>query len=426
MNALAALLPATAVLAFAALAFIVAHRSPRLALAAGVVVLCLVPVWVGARLGFNGNLFLPAAVLVALALAAALLPVRELRASPVDAVLVLLVVLAASSFLTSDATLALSFLVTPFTYFVAGYAFGRIGAARLGVQYVYRVVAVIFTVVAVLAIIEFLSGWNPFVLLRIDNSQFTEWGDIQERGGHARAEGAFGHSIALGASLALAIPLTLATTFRFGLRLCMVGLMVIATVFTFSRIGIVCAVIGILLSALLMRDALLPRHRALLLGGAAVVGLALMPLVLAVFTEAGEEASDSAAYRGDLLPLLSRANLVGFSDIVHRSPTGDLAFGSFRSVDSQVVLTGLTTGSLALVIVGVALLGAIVLCLRRRANAATIAVVAQIPALLTVALITQYSVVLWLVVGIAATSQVAARTIAVPAPLPSRLPVPTA
>jgi len=387
------------------LALIIAHRSPRLALVAALCMICFVPIWIGARLGFNGNLFLPAAVLASLAAALVLLPVRSFRPSPIDAVLVGLIVLAASSFITSDPVLALSFLVTPFTYFVSGYALGRIATARLGVDVVYRTVAVLFTIVAALAILEFATGVNPFVGLKVDNALFQEWGDIQLRGGLARAETAFGHSIALGASLALAIPLTIAARFPFALRLGMVGLMLAATVLTFSRIGIICAFLGLALSAIFLRDRLRGRERAgILIGGGALAAL-LLPLVTDVFAVAGTEATNSANYRSDLFSLLSQTNLVGFSDSVHRSPSGKLTFGQFVSIDSQFVLTSVTTGSLALVIVGVALVAAILLLLRRRAEPATIAVIAQIPALATVALITQYAVLLWLVVGIAATSQ---------------------
>jgi len=189
----------------------------------------------------------------------------------------------------------------------------------------------------------------------------------------------------------------------------MVGLMSIATVFTFSRIGIISAFLGIALCALFLRESLKPRERAVLLGGGLAVALVMLPFVTTVFGEAGDEAANSADYRGDLIPLLFDANLVGFSDLVHHSPTGALSFGDFQSIDSQLVLTGLTNGLLALIAAGVAIVVAIILVLRGKAEPATIALVAQLPALATVALITQYSIVLWLVIGVAATSQLARR-----------------
>ncbi len=406
---LGSLLGVGAGLAVLVVALFLARRAPRVAVVLALATVCFVPVWLGVNLGFNGNLFLPAAVLVCLGVAVVLLPVRGFRLSAVDGLLAFLLTLAASSLLTSEPTLAMSFLITPFTYFVAGYALGRIATARLGAEFVYRAIAILFTVVALLVIIEFFSGFNPFIGLHTDSALFAQWGDIQQRGGYARAEGAFGHSIALGSSLALAVPLTLASSLRFPLRLAMTITMLAATVVTFSRIGIICAFLGVLLAAVLLRGQLSTVHRAGLVVGGGVIALAMLPLVTAVFTDAGEEAQASAAYRGDLFPLVSQANLVGFSDVVSRSTDGSLRFGGFRSIDSQLVLTGMTTGLLALVAVAIAVAIAITLCLRRRAEPATIAIVAQLPALATVALITQYSVMLWLVIGIAATTQLAAR-----------------
>ena len=395
---------------------IIAHRSPRFALVAALCILCFMPVWVGARLGFNGNLFLPAAVIASLAVAVVMLPVRSIRPSPADALLLFLILLALSSFITSDPVLALSFLVTPFTYFVGGYALGRIATARVGADTVYRAVAVVFTVVALLAILEFTTGINPFISIGPEGSLFAAWGDIQMRGGIARAEGAFGHSIALGSCLALAIPLTLAARFPFTVRLAMVATMLCATVFTFSRIGIICAFLGIVLCAVFLTERLRGRQRAAILGGGALLALLMLPLVSSVFSEAGEEAENSGAYRGDLLPLLARSQLIGFSDSLHRSPAGTLSFDRFISIDSQLLLTSLTTGVLALLAACIALAIAAALVLRGRAQPATIAIVAQLPALATVALITQYAVMLWLVVGIAATTQALARSPRVSAP----------
>ena len=79
---------------------------------------------------------------------------------------------------------------------------------------------------------------------------------------------------------------------------------------------------------------------------------------------------------------------------------------------------------LALIAAGVAIVVAIILVLRGKAQPATIAIVAQVPALATVALITQYSIMLWIVIGFAATSQLALRplTHSNPARIPSFAP----
>jgi hypothetical protein len=98
-------------------------------------------------------------------------------------------------------------------------------------------------------------------------------------------------------------------------------------------------------------------------------------------------------------------NPIGLSDSARRAADGQVYFGSFRSIDSQLILTGLASGTLVLAAALIALAATVILVLRRRASAATISVVAQIPALAGVALITQYSILVWFVIGLAAASQ---------------------
>src|SRR5690606_34454734 len=52
-------------LAVAALGFFVLRQSPKLALGFALVVLCFAPIWIGIRIGPNGNLFLTIASAVA-------------------------------------------------------------------------------------------------------------------------------------------------------------------------------------------------------------------------------------------------------------------------------------------------------------------------------------------------------------------------
>jgi hypothetical protein len=396
---------AVAGLVLAVCAFLLARRFPRVAFAGAIAVICFVPIWVGIAIGFNGNLFVPIAAVAALATSAAMLPVSRFQLSPMDGMLGFLLVVAGSALLTGNTTIALSFLITPFTYFVSGYALGRLGASRIPASWVHGAVAVAFTLVAVLAIIEFLAEWNPFIGIKSGNSLFAAWGGLQERGGVFRAEGAFGHSIALSSSLALAIPLTLASNFRFPIRLGMVTLMLVATAFTFSRIGIISALLGLVLSLLFLPKTMTTRMRVLTTSAAVAVAVAIFPIIDTVFAEAGAEAVESAEYRANLLSLMRHMNFIGVSDLVRRSSSGELYFESFQSIDSQLILTGLTNGVLALAGIVAILLAALVLVLRGKATPATIAIVAQIPALTSVALITQYSVFLWVVVGIAATTQ---------------------
>lgn len=391
--------------AVAVLGFVVLRRYPRLAVASWIVSICFVPIWLGFGVGFNGNYYLPPATAAAFLVVAALLPVPRFRLSWLDGLMTLVVVCAICSLFTGNAGIALGAAILVVTYFVAGYIVGRVAPLKVDPLWIHGAIAVCFTVVALLAIVEGLTHFNPFVLIKAPNSLYAAWGSIQSRGGVPRAEGAFGHSIALGASLAMAIPITLASPFRFWIRVGMSLTMLVATVFTFSRIGMVCALLGVVLSILFMRDAISRRARITLVTIVVIASAALFPLVISVFDDAGSEATDSANYRGDLTQLFGTMNPIGVASSAEKNSAGTLYFGNFRSIDSQLILTGLTNGVIVLVAVVVALVFGILLVLRGKATAATVALVAQIPAFATVALITQYSIFVWFVAGLAATTQ---------------------
>jgi hypothetical protein len=390
-------------------AYLLLRRSAKLAISVAIIALCFVPVWIGVNLGFNGNLYLPLGAVVVGVAALSLLPVTDYRLSGIDLVVIFLATLVVFSLFAGNLSVALAFVLTALTYFVSGFLLGRLAPGAAPLEWVYGLIAVVFTAVAVLAIVEYLTGWNPFVGLVVGNSLFAQWGPIQERGGILRAEGAFGHSIALGSSLALAIPLAIGSKFPGVVRLLMVVVMLVATVLTFSRTSIIGAGLSIILCLLFLPGLASIRARIVMIVTAVVATLAVLPLVLSVFTDAGDEASGSAQYRVDLISLIARMNLVGTSAAVRRAPTGELYFDNFQSIDSQLILTGITAGFLAVIVVVLALFYAVVLVVTGRARVSTIAIVAQIPALATVALITQYSTVLWLVIGLTA-ADFAART----------------
>jgi hypothetical protein len=387
------------------LGFVVLRRYPKLAVASWIVSICFVPIWLGFGVGFNGNYYIPPATAAAFLVVAALLPVHRFRLSWLDGLMTLVVVCAICSLFVGNAGVALGAVIIVVTYFVAGYVVGRVAPLKVDPLWIHGAIAVCFTIVALLAIVEGLVHFNPFVLIKAPNSLYSAWGSIQSRGGVPRAEGAFGHSIALGASLAMAIPITLASPFRFWIRVAMSLTMLVATVFTFSRIGMVCALLGVMLSILFMRDAISRRARITLVTIVVIASAALFPLVVSVFDDAGSEATDSANYRGDLTQLFGTMNPIGVASSAEKNSAGVLYFGNFKSIDSQLILTGLTNGVIVLAAVVVALVFGVLLVLRGKATAATVALVAQIPAFATVALITQYSIFVWFVAGLAATTQ---------------------
>jgi hypothetical protein len=407
--------------ALGVLAVVVLHRWPRLALVCYLVVLAFVPVWAPV----TGPLPFQPQVLWGLVTLAAALPLvarRPLHPVAADGLVALFMLssmvplLAGRSSVTSVLVVAVQWL--------GAYLVGRTIAGLTGYDWCLRVVAVVFTVVAVIAVLEYLSGWNPFLLVPGSGTRHETWAVLQERGGVTRAEGAFGHSIALGAALSMAVPMTLGSSFRLSARVLMVVVMVGGVVVTFSRIGLVTTVLGLVLSIVALREEMTRRLRVLLAVSVAAVGLAVLPLLARVFASAGDEAAKSAAYRGDLLTLVGDMRSLGFSAAFYRSPTGEVFFGSFRSIDSALILQGLTYGWVSLVF-ALLLLGAGALAvLTTRASAPTIALVAQLPALATVALITQYSTMVWFVGGLAVFAQALRRRIAPPTSRPAPAPAP--
>jgi hypothetical protein len=384
------------------LCLVVARRAPRLALAAWLVTVCAVPVWLGSGAGVP----LEPQVVVGLGVLAAFLPLRggvPVRLTVADLVVAALLVSALVPAVLGRSTL--SNVVVLGAQWIGAYLLGRLVPHRVPLRWVYGAVTVAFTCVAVLALLEWATGWNPFLSVPGSGGLYDSWATIQERGGQARAEGAFGHSIALGGSLALALPLTLVAPFRPPVRVATATVVLLACAVTLSRIGVGTAVLGLVLALLLLPGVDLPaRLRWWLTGGLVVTAAVVAPVVSRVFAAAGDEASASAAYRGDLLALLDDVQLLGLAPSYHVTPSGRAFFGEFRSIDSALVLLALNHGWMSLLCVLVGVVLAVGALLRGRATAPTVALVAQLPAVATVALITQYSGWLWFVAGLAVAS----------------------
>jgi hypothetical protein len=291
---------------------------------------------------------------------------------------------------------------------------------RVDLKQVYGLVAVIMACVAGLAVVEFVLTWNPFVEVSPPWSSSPQWRGLQERGGITRAEGAFGHSIALGCSLALAVPLALGSRIRPVVRNGLALLLVIGSVVSFSRVGMIAAVLGLLLS-LLAGPGLSTRARAAALVVAVAGAAFVLPAVLTVFEVADEEASGSAGYRVNLLQLVPSMESLGLSGDASFNQLGALVFFQFRSIDSALILLGLVYGWIALVIALSLLAMAVGAVVLRRAAPPTISIVAQIPALISVALITQYAMLFWFVAGLSVAAQ--ANRLARSAPEKSKVPI---
>jgi hypothetical protein len=378
-----------------ALAGILIFRAaPRVALVSWTVVLFFAPIWVG----FSVSHFYSAIALVTL-ICIASASTRGLRFSRVDAALLLFAALITGSFLLGGVTLG--HLLIALLDWLVPYAFGRVILARIGIEFITVTIAVVTVAAAAFALVEFATHVNIFVLVHWDNSGYIQWSPLQTRGGFLRAEGAFGHSIALGAALAIGSVFILSCRWKLGVRIAALAIVGGATVVTFSRIGLLSFALGMVLSIAFLTGLLTLRARAVIAALSVVGALIALPFLTEVFSAAGQEAQGSAIYRFDLTSLISQMPPLGLSSSYQVLPNGDVYIGNFQSIDSALILIGLRFGYIPLAILLGLLVAALVLMFRSRANAPLIALVAQIPTFATVDLITQLPYLIWFIAGLA-------------------------
>lgn len=384
-----------ALAAIGALAGILIFRAaPRVALVSWTVVLFFAPIWVG----FSVSHFYSAIALVTL-ICIASASTRGLRFSRVDAALLLFAALITGSFLLGGVTLG--HLLIALLDWLVPYAFGRVILARIGIEFITVTIAVVTVAAAALALVEFATHVNIFVLVHWHNSGYIQWSPLQTRGGFLRAEGAFGHSIALGAALAIGSVFILSCRWKLGVRIAALAIVGGATVVTFSRIGLLSFALGMVLSIAFLTGLLTLRARAVIAALSVVGALIALPFLTEVFSAAGQEAQGSAIYRFDLTSLISQMPPLGLSSSYQVLPNGDVYIGNFQSIDSALILIGLRFGYIPLAILLGLLVAALVLMFRSRANAPLIALVAQIPTFATVDLITQLPYLIWFIAGLA-------------------------
>jgi hypothetical protein len=380
-----------------AAAWYVARAAPRLVVAAWAAVCFLVPIWVGVQAGVYWS-----AVTAATIISLAAWTTVGLRFSYVDVLVVGFVVLVVAAYVVGGSTWG--HLLIVFLGWLVPYAWGRVVLVRVDASWLYGCLAAVAIVAAVLGIVEFATGFNPFVGITMPNGAWRTWHDLQPRGGFIRAEGAFGHSIAFASALAMSSVFVLVAKWPAWVRIAGLVSIITAVGVSFSRIGLITLAISLVLGLLLlgrwvgrtMRLAVV----VLLVAATAVIA----PLIGDVFTAAGEEAGGSAEYRSDLASLIGDMRVLGITSGWTVLPTGETYYGTFQSIDSELVLTGLRFGSLPLLVVIAAIVACVLSLLRGRATPASVAVAAQVPAFATVALITQYGFLMWFLAGLAVTA----------------------
>lgn len=380
-----------------AAAWYVARSAPRLVVAGWAAVCFLVPIWVGVQAGIYWS-----AVTAVTAVALAAWSTSDVTFSYVDVLVVGFALLVLAAYGVGGSTWG--HLLIVLIGWMVPYVWGRVVLARVDPGWLYSSIAVAATAAAVFGIIEFATGFNPFVGIAMPNGAWRTWHELQLRGGFVRAEGAFGHSIAFASALAMSSVFVIVTRWPIWTRLACLSVIITAVGMSFSRIGMITLAITLVLAALLLGRWITRGMRIGVVVLLVVAAAIAMPLLGDVFTAAGEEAGGSAEYRSDLALLIGEMRALGITASWTVLPTGETYYGSFQSIDSELVLTGLRFGILPLI----ALVAAIVTCvlglLRGRATPAAVAVAAQVPAFATVALITQYGYLAWFLAGVAVAS----------------------
>lgn len=383
-------------LAALALVVLVLRMMPRAAFAVWACVLFFVPLWVGVNISF----YWAAITLLTALLIVVNWSIVPLRAADAWVAVFILVIVGLYAFGSVD----LASLVAALLEWVIPYIWGRVVLARVGTAWVTSTIAVVAVIAAALAVVEFFTSFNPFVLIPGSGVVYDTWSPLQERGGVLRAEGAFGHSIALGAALAMSSAFVVATRWRLLPKISGVVIIAVATVLTFSRVGLLTLVLTLVLSTFLIVG-VSTRFRVTVAVAGAIGTAIVIPIIDTVFGAAGEEAGGSADYRTDLLVLLEQVQVFGNPGDWHSLVSGDYYLGYFaRSVDNALVLTLLRYGYVPTFLIMAAVVCAAWMALRRSTRSpAALAVVGQLPSLVVVALITQYSMFLWFCVGLAIT-----------------------
>lgn len=324
-----------------------------------------------------------------------------LRIMAFDVVMAALLVIAVASYLAGLVNLGQPYLMISWSVY---YAVGRLAIAKLGLRYVAKVVAVTFSGVALFALVEFATGLNLWLeYLPGSSSSFAVWGTQQFRGGVPRAEAAFGHSIALGACLAIAIVLAAHAGLKVQQRLICIAVMLAALVTTFSRTGYVIAALGLFLVLFRSR---IPRGMSIGIASLFVIAVPVGLITTLTAFQTDDQAGDAASYRMWLLDLIPGLRPIGASPLMHRAADGTSSVGTFGSIDNAILLHALTNGWVPAVVLIAGLVAATIALLARPAQAPLIAIVALIPSFVTVALITQYGIMVWVVAGMAVSSVV--------------------
>ncbi|MCV7151159.1 hypothetical protein [Mycolicibacterium pyrenivorans] len=364
---------------------------PRLAFVAWVLSLVTVPVWISVDVSAT----LPAHSVVGLLAIAATISKTPARFNRFDyyfaifLAISLLAVLLAGSIWASWAQI--------FIRWGIAYAAARVLVSATGTRFAVNVIAVLFGIIGGVAVLEFVLQWHPFVGWETGTVESNIWHKIQTRGGTDRSEWAFGHSIALGASLAMSIPFILRSSLNALNRWMLLILVGAGIATTGSRGALVAAGVTAALSLVYFAKQRALRTAALTFSIPAALSAAIIlgPLLARWARGGSSEEQASADYRNYLY-----TTYVPKFEWFGKYPDFDITRANL-SIDSEIVILGLSFGWLVLVIALIPICVSTARVLIGRATAAEIAIIGQAPVLATVAFITQYESVFFLMAAMA-------------------------
>lgn len=384
--------------------FVVSWNHPRLGFVVWLLSLVTLPIWVSVNYVLN----LPAYVIIGLIVASAAFARARIYLTPFD--------------LYFAGFLALSFAAVPLAGSSAAFwiqillrwgipfLVARVLVSAVGLRFAVNALALTFGVIGGLAVIEFLFAWHPFVDWSFGSSEFDIWHSIQVRNGGDRSEWAFGHSIALGGSLAISIPFILRCSFSWTTRAVLLAAATAGIAVSASRGALIAAALSALICLLYVSSRRLVRAAALsfTLVSTVLFAPSIEPLLQTWAQGSSAEERTSFEYRNYLYSTyVSSIKLFGRSPVYD---SGGYAPGGRQSFDSAIVYLGLGFGWLVLVFATLPLMVAALRVIFGRASTAEIAIVGQIPLFATVALITQYESVVFFVAGIAVQALILQRT----------------
>jgi hypothetical protein len=392
-------MPVAAAGFFALIVFGLLNLSAKLSLSVFLSVICFVPYWWGVDV-FG---YIPAAALIALMVFPGAL-VRALRNGSHAVV----VVLTLSAFVALLALLGASIPGHAFVLlvqWVPAFFVGFSLTQQAGPRFVRDAVAVTFSLVAVFAIAEYFADWNPYFGTAPSTEHYLKLGTLQDRGGVTRSEWSFAHSIALANSLALAIPMVLTSRFRAATQAVATAVIFIAIFTTFSRSGLITAGLALALTIWASRGNAARRTRNTVTMGVLVTAAVALPWVEGVYNAASQETTRSANHRLRLLELVPYLDAFGTARGYHET-AGVFEWFGVISIDNAFLRLAVNFGWVIGALFLLTAMWTVIRALNRKASPPEIALASLMPALLTVALITQFGILVWFYVGVAvATAQ---------------------